>query len=169
MFDSKSIYILNKKDKEAIIYKDSDGHIIRLTREVFNSENEFRKWKEWSDEEYHESEKVQHHDSNHTYSLEGLTEKVLAVESVEELLDRRYQEQEREALRHLLMSGFDVHLTPIQRRRLWLYCVDGLSETAIAAAEGVKQQNISKAIRAGKNKLKKFLAKQGVKTPFQRR
>ncbi|MDD3228857.1 MAG: sigma-70 family RNA polymerase sigma factor [Oscillospiraceae bacterium] len=169
MLERNNIYFLNKKDKQAIVYEDADGNIVRLTREVFTSEDEFRRWKEWSDEEYHESEKAQHRDSNHTYSLEGLNEKVLATESVEEMLDRRHQEQERADLRRLLMNVFDVHLTPIQRRRLRLYCVDGLSEKAIAAAEGVKQQNISKAISAGKNKLKKFLAKQGVKTPSQRR
>ncbi len=169
MFESNNIYVLNKKDKEAIVYRDSDGHIVRLTREVFHDDAEFRRWKEWSDEEYHDSEKEQHRDSNHTYSLEGLSDKALAVESVEELLDRQQQEQEREVLRRLLMTGFDTCLTATQRRRLWLYCVDGLTVRQIADAENVAFQNIAKAISAATKKLKRFFEKQGDKTPFQRR
>lgn len=58
MFESNNIYVLNKKDKEAIVYRDSDGaDIVRLTREVFHDDAEFRRWKEWSDEEYHDLKK----------------------------------------------------------------------------------------------------------------
>ena len=38
MFEYKNIFVLNKKDKEAIIYQDVDGRTIRLTREAFASE-----------------------------------------------------------------------------------------------------------------------------------
>ena len=43
LFDNKSIYALNKKDKDAIVYRDAEGYI---------SEAEFLKWKAWSDQEY---------------------------------------------------------------------------------------------------------------------
>ena len=45
MFNRKSDYALNKKDISAIVYIDSDKHIIRLTREDFTSEDEFLRWK----------------------------------------------------------------------------------------------------------------------------
>ena len=53
MFNRKSIYALNKKDPDAIVYMDANEVIVRLTREDFASEEEFLKWKSWSDENYH--------------------------------------------------------------------------------------------------------------------
>ena len=41
MLDRKSIYALNKKDPEAIVYTDADKHTIRLTREDFDTEADF--------------------------------------------------------------------------------------------------------------------------------
>ena len=57
MFDKKSEYALNKHDQDSIIYISVSGHI-RLTRADFSSEEEFLKWKAWSDEDYHEREKA---------------------------------------------------------------------------------------------------------------
>ena len=53
MFNRKSIYALNKKDPDAIVYMDANEVIVRLTREDFASEEEFLKWKSWSDGNYH--------------------------------------------------------------------------------------------------------------------
>ena len=52
MFNRKSIYALNKKDPNAIVYMDANEVIVRLTREDFASEEEFLKWKSWSDGNY---------------------------------------------------------------------------------------------------------------------
>ena len=46
MFDPKSDYALNKKDPEAIVYHSATGVHIRLTRENFASEEEFRATKQ---------------------------------------------------------------------------------------------------------------------------
>ena len=56
MFDKKSEYALNKYDQDSIIYISVSGRI-RLTRADFSSEEEFLKWKAWSDADYHETEK----------------------------------------------------------------------------------------------------------------
>ena len=48
MFDKKSEYALNKYDQDSIIYISVSGRI-RLTRADFSSEEEFLKWKAWSD------------------------------------------------------------------------------------------------------------------------
>ena len=48
MFNRKSIYALNKKDPDAIVYMDANEVIIRLTREDYASEEEYLKWKYWS-------------------------------------------------------------------------------------------------------------------------
>ncbi len=56
MFDKKSEYALNKYDQNSIIYISVSGRI-RLTRADFSSEEEFLKWKAWSDADYHQTEK----------------------------------------------------------------------------------------------------------------
>ena len=67
------------------------------------------------------------------------------------------EQQERRELRRMLIKGLDSCLTPVQRRRLWLYCVDGLTEDAIALAENVAQQSVAECLRRAKENLKKFL------------
>lgn len=157
MFDPKSDYALNKMDPEAIVYIDSRGTLIRLTVENFTSPEEFQRWKEWSDGDYHKIDNAGVTFSKHTLSLHGLSEQAMAVQSPEELLIMLQEQQEREELRRLLMEGVDSCLTQSQRRRLWLYCVDGLSEEAIALAENVKQQSVSECLSRAKENLKKFL------------
>ena len=49
MFDRRSDYAKNKRNADSIIYTDANGEEIRLTRDDFESEAEFRKWKSWSD------------------------------------------------------------------------------------------------------------------------
>ncbi len=97
--------------------------------------------------------------SDNTLPLEGLADEAAAVGSAEDEFIYRQCECERKELRRLLMTGFDTCLTVTQRRRLWLYCVDGLTEKQIANAENVAHQNISKAIALAKKKLKKLLRK----------
>ncbi len=108
-------------------------------------------------ESYHQIENADIILSKRTLSLHGLSEKAIAVQSPEDTLVETQEQQEQKEMRHLLMDGLDSCLTPAQHRRLWLYCVDGLSEEAIALAENVKQQSISECLRRAKEKIKKFL------------
>ena len=157
MFDPKSDYALNKMDPEAIVYIDSRGTLIRLTVDNFASPEEFWRWKEWSDSDYHKIDNAGVAFSKRTLSLQGLSEQTIAVQSPEEYLIMLQEQQERAELRRLLMEGVDNCLTQSQRRRLWLYCVDGLSEEAIALAENVRQQSVSECLYRAKENLKKFL------------
>ena len=157
MFDRSSDYALNKKDPEAIVCKSATGVHIRLTRNDFSSEAEFEKWKQWSDEDYHAAEKAEHRHDNRTLSLEGLAELPFAVLSAETEIMDQYDRQERARLCRLLAEGLEACLTVSQRRRLWLYCVEGLTVKEIAAQEKVKHQNVSKRILAAKKILRKFL------------
>ena len=50
MFNKKSEYAQNKREKDSIIYISVNGRI-RLTRSDFASEEEFLRWKQWSDED----------------------------------------------------------------------------------------------------------------------
>ena len=157
MFNRKSIYALNKKDPNAIVYVDADGNLIRLTRDDFASEEEFLRWKKLSDADYHGEEKADHLYYDETLSLEGLSEEAIATPSAEEGFIAEFDLSERQLLGNLLLEGLGHHLTELQRNRLWLYCVEGKTEAEIASSEGIAQQNISKSIASAKKKLKKFL------------
>ena len=153
MFDPKSDYALNKMAPDAIVYKDAAGEVTRLTQADFPSLEEFQRWKTWSDENYHDTEKASHVYYNHTRSLHGLSEKAVAVPSPEDTMIEDQEQQERRELRRMLMKGLDSCL--------WLYCVDGLTVRQIAEAENVKHPSIIECLTAAKEKLQNFLKKRG--------
>lgn len=157
MFNRKSIYALNKKDPNAIVYTDADGNLIRLTRDDFSNEEEFLRWKKISDMDYHGEEKVDHLYYDGTLPLESLAEEVIAVPSAEEGYITEIDLSERHLLENLLLEGMGTKLTERQRTRLWLYCINGVTAAEIASFEGIAQQNVSKSIASAKKKLKKFL------------
>ena len=114
-----------------------------------------------SDADYHGEEKADHLYYDGKLSLEGLSEEAVATPSAEEGYITEIDLAERQLLGKLLLEGMGDQLTELQRKRLWLYCVDGLSEQEIADKDGVDQQRISKSIVAAKKKLKKFLKNRG--------
>ena len=69
----------------------------------------------------------------------------------------RQDRMEREQLYRAIRNALETQLTPAQRRRLWLYAVDGLTEDEIASKEQVRQQSVSKRINAAKKILRKVL------------
>ena len=169
MFDRNSDYALNKKDPDAIVCKSATGIHIRLTRADFSSAEEFEKWKRWSDENYHAIEKADHRHSNRTISLEGLAELSFAVLSAETEVMDQYDQEERARLCRLLAEGLDACLTAPQRRRLWLYCVEGLTIKEIAAQEkGQTPEYIQENIGSQKNS-KKIFGKVGAERNQKRR
>lgn len=157
MFDRSSDYALNKKDPEAIVCKSVTDIHIRLTRLDFASQEEFEKWKRWSDEDYHEIERQDHIYHNHTLTESVLAEIVLAALSPEEKVMDEQARMEREQLYQVVRSALETQLTPAQSRRLWLYAVDGLTEAEIASKEQIRQQSVSKRINAAKKILRKVL------------
>ena len=153
MFNNKSIYALNKKDPDAIVYTDADGTLVRLTRDDFASEDEFQKWKAWSDENYHGDEKDTHIHANHTAPISRLPEDTGAAPSPEAEMETEHEQRERAQLRKLLSEGLDSCLTPTQKRRLWMSCVEELTVREIAEREKVSFQNAAKSIAAAKKKM----------------
>lgn len=166
MFDRRSLYALNKKDPDAIVYLDADGNLVRLVRENFVSDEEFQKWKAWSDADFHCEEKDGHVFSNHVRSLNGPHETKAIAPSPEVMMEEKHDQQERERLRSALMKGLDDCLTPTQRRRLWLHYVDKLTVREIANAEGVTFQSVAECIVKSRKKIQVFLKKHPDKTPF---
>ena len=153
MHDKRSIYSLNKQDPEAIVYTDADKHTIRLTREDFDTEADFLKWKAWSDEDYHNEEKGDHVEDNHTTPLD---ERAGASDGPEVIIERRIEKQAQEQYTTETVIRIKGQLTEKQFRRLWLNCVEGLSKEEIAKLEGRSHQGISKSINAAMKKILRF-------------
>ena len=157
MYNKRSLYALNKNDPDGIISIDAYGNIIRQTAADFASETEFRKIKEWSDENYRLMDNGDSSYNKHKVSLDRLPEDMAAAPSIEEDMETVWLEQERETIRLLLLQGVNLKLSPSQRRRLWLFAVDGLKEEQIAAAENVTQQAISKSIKSAGKIVAKYI------------
>ena len=160
MPDRKSIYTLNKKDPEAIVYTDADKHIIRLTRADFDTEADFLKWKAWSDENYHDEEKGDHVEDNHTAPLD---EKAGAADGPEVIIEQRIEKQAQERYTAETVIRIKGQLTEKQFRRLWLYCVGGLTQQQIAEAEEVGQRRISTSITGAIKKIREIFVGEGQK------
>ena len=154
MFDKKSDYARNKRNADSIIYTDANGEEIRLTRDDFESEAEFRKWKEWSDDQYHETEKSGRSYEDHKLPL--FNEEGTYGDAMEEWLNRLDEENRYDKLLNLCRKL----LTKTQLRRFWLYAVKKMTEQEIAELEGVSQQGISDSIRKAKGKVVNFLKTQ---------
>ena len=84
MFDRKSGHAINKKGKEAILYADAYGTLIRITAEDFESEEEFLKWKDLLTAINHMEENADHVYRNHNVSLSLFSEAAARVPSMED-------------------------------------------------------------------------------------
>ena len=162
MFDKKSEYALNKYDQDSIIYISVSGRI-RLTRADFSSEEEFLKWKAWSDADYHQTEKEGRSFNDNRVALDDYLDVVGAVQSAEdeffsELLKADVQAEEK-ALREKRLAALKAILNAKQYRRVWLYLAEKKSITEIARLEGVTKASISLSLDGAMKKISKKFAK----------
>ena len=155
-FNRISIYALNKKDPDAIVYPTADGKTVRVTREDFPSEDAFLAFKACSDETFHEEENLDLREANHSLSMDDLSEAAVAVPAVDAVIEHQLQRAEQRRMTSDMVVKLKDKLTDKQFRRLWLYSVEGKTESEIAYIEGVDQQRISKSILAANKKIKKF-------------
>lgn len=160
MFNKKSDYALNKRDKDSIIYISVTGPV-RLTRADFPSEAEFLKWKRWSDGDYHATEKAGRGESDNCLPLVvEFLDCIASAPSVEDKLIQRLTDAEAEAERARrcaeLMAAIRSRLTEKQFRRLWMLHVDGMTVTGIAISESVSKASISKSIGSAEKIIRTF-------------
>lgn len=158
MFDNKTIYTLNKKDSDAIVYTDAEGRILRLTYKDFASKEEFEIWKKWSDMQYHQWEIRDHLYVNHTISLSNFADSTISTPDLEALMEQSEDAIDFVRQRGALIQTIQTILTGTQFRRLWMYHAEGRSQEEIAVIEGSTQQRISKSLRLAKKKIKNFLS-----------
>lgn len=156
MVNRNSIYVLNKKDPDAIVYPSAEGKHIRITRDDFPSEEEFLAFKKWSDENFHEEEKLDHRESNHTLAADELSEAALAIPATDVLLERRYSREEKRRAASEMVVKLKDKLTETQFRRLWMHEVEGKTLEEIAALEKVAFQSVHESIESAKKKILKI-------------
>ena len=156
MLNPKSNYALNKKDRDAIVYP-GDGDIpIRLTREDFDTEKDFQTWKAWSDANYHAEEKADHIYANHNFPLDAAEGESVSTPSPEIAIERHFDMLENQRYSAETVVHIRGQLTEKQFRRIWMYCVDGLTEREIAEAENVDQRSISVSITSALKKIRRY-------------
>ena len=139
MLDTHSDYALNKIDGEAIVCPCANGESIRLTREDFSSEEEFSRWKAWSDDDYHQRELVGRKDDD---CLSFEAQRDTPAPSVEETIFASHTAAVLKEHWRRLLEKIKGRLTPMQYRRLCLHYIEELSVEEIADIEGVSTQAI---------------------------
>ena len=151
--------------------RDADGNLICLTCADFTDEAEFRRWKRWSDQDFHAEDKSDVEESDHTTSMGMVSEAALAVPNEEALAAERQVREDQIRYAEAAVSGIRSILTGAQFYRLRQYCIEGKTESEIAEAEGVTQQAVSKSLVSALKKTRKFLKrgpKMVVKKPEKR-
>lgn len=154
MFNPKSDYALNKLDPDAIVCKSVSGVHIRLTRADFASEDEFRRWKAWSDDDYRDTESIGREFCDSSVALSAALDS--GDISAEDAFFAPMLAEEAAKRRADLIEQIKDRLTEKQYRRLRMYYLEGKTEAAIAAIEGVGQRRISTSLTTGRKALQKF-------------
>ena len=165
MFDTKSDFALNKFDRDAIVCRSLTGVHIRLTRADFASEEEFLRWKVWSDGDYYDTEKDGRDFYDNGIPLDPRVDKLGAVPSIEAgilaALDAAEASAEQAQRTAVLMEQIKACLTETQYRRLWMFHARKMNVTAIARAEGISKASASRSISAALKNISNFFPEGG--------
>lgn len=164
MFDNKSDYALNKKDKNSIVYRSCDGSEQCITRNDFANEEEFLFWKKWSDEDYQQTDYEDGYYHRHIVSLDSIGSSVLTDASPEEILISRIDRAERVQEAKTKVFSLAGYLTMVQFRRIWHHYALGENVRQIALQEGVVHSCIVASIKAAMKKIFEKAEKSTTKT-----
>lgn len=159
MFKKDSLYSINKKNPDAVVYKFANGEQSFITRADFATEEEFLAFKAWSDEDFHTEDKRDVLAGIRQVSINDISETAYSVPAVDVAMERRDQRKEQCHKASDMVVQLKDKLTETQFRRLWMYHVDGMTEAQIAEKEGVGQRRVSTSITDAEKKIKKFFPK----------
>lgn len=155
MFKKDSLYSINKKNPDAIVYKFANGEEHRITREDFPSEEEFLAFKAWSDEDFHTEDKRDVLAGIRQVSIDDISEAAISVPAVDVTMERQRQREEKRRIASDMVVKLKDKLTEKQFRRLWQLKVKGMTLEEIAALEGVAFQSIHESIESALKKISK--------------
>lgn len=156
MFKKDSLYSINKKNPDAVVYQFANGEVSLITREHFATEEEFLAFKAWSDDDLHTEDKRDVLAGIRQVSIDDISEAALAVPAVDVAMENNHKRAEQRRKASDMVVQLKDKLTETQFRRLWKYEVEGLTIDEIGDQEGVDHQRISKSIIAAKKKIKKI-------------
>ena len=159
MIKKNSIYSLNKKNPDAIVYPSATGKPVFVTREDFPSEEEFLAFKRWSDENFHSEEKLDHRESNRTVSAENISDAAFATPAIDVEMERQQEQDDRRRMASDMVVKLKDKLTETQFRRLWMHEVEEKTLEEIAALESVAFQSVHESIESAKKKILKIFKK----------
>lgn len=151
MHNSYSDYSANKSDIDAIVYRSVTGNNVRLTRADFESDEEFQKWKSWSDVDYKQSERRDRAYNDRRLSLSAAY--FLSDRELNECLSGELKAAEQH-LRDDLVSHIRSLLTDVQFSRLWRRFACGRELADIAAEDGVSVAAVSNSIKRAAKRIR---------------
>ena len=157
MFKKDSLYSINKKNPDAVVYKFANGEQSLVTRADFATEEEFLAFKKWSDEDLHIEDKRDVLAGIRQVSIDDISEAAIAVPAVDVAMERQHQRAEQRRKASDMVVQLKDKLTETQFRRLWMYEVEGKTLAQIAEHDGVAILSVYESIESAKKKiLKKF-------------
>ena len=154
MLSNNSDYAVNKTDPEAIVCRSVTSENVRLTREHFDSDEEFQKCKAWSDEDYRNSALRERalNDRRYSFELDHLLDRHEYSDWLSAELKGSEKLKKGEII-SIIRSIIRSILTDTQFRRLWqrFACEYELAE--IASSEGVSVTAVVDSIRYAMKRL----------------
>ena len=146
-------YGINHANKDAIVYRFANGEVREITAADFGGdENEFRKWKELSDNDLHDEENHMRSISRKDVSINGLDETDLSrLPSMEEV----FEGQNDDGNLSTEVNAYLMLLTETEKRRLLLLAVYQ-SVVKVAEIENVTHPAVCKTLTNVQKKLKKY-------------
>ena len=153
----RNIYAMNRQDPNAIVYLDSDGSTIRLTREDFSTEEEFLQWKEWSDQQYLQESRQEKSYWDRKVTIKDFDQRQGTPADSEALLLEREERMAQKRAAQIVTKDIQRLLTKNQYRRLWLYGVMHMTEEEIGRLENVSHQAVSKSLRSAMRRIQKYI------------
>lgn len=150
MHNKYSDYVANKTDTEAIVCRSVTGEDVRLTRADFDSDEEFQKWKDWSDADYKQSERRDRAYNDRRLSLAAA---YFLSDRENECLSGEPNAAEQKT-RDDLISHIRSLLTDTQFSRLWRRFACGRELADIAAEDGVSVAAVSNSIKRAAKRIR---------------
>ena len=144
-----SDYAANKTDAEAIVCRSTTGEDVRLTRADFESDEEFQRWKGWSDADYKQSER---RDRAYNDRRPSLAAAYFLSDRENECLSGEPNAAEQKT-RDDLVSHIRSLLTDTQFSWLWRRFACGCELADIAAEDGVSVNAVADSIQRAIKKL----------------
>ena len=146
-----SDYAANKTDAEAIVCRSATGKDVRLTQADFESDEEFQRWKGWSDADYKQSERRARAYSDRRLSLTAAY--FLSDRELNECLSGELRAAEQQT-RDDLISHIRSLITDTQFSRLWRRFACGRELADIAAEDGVSVAAVSNSIKRAAKRIR---------------